>query len=276
MCPVQPPSKTRGASPLGWGKAQRRRESRPEHREQPDQTRRGAAARGHEARQRGTLPATTKAHGQVPSNNGHCVPQTRAARTTRNEPRHRNRCQATPNQYTTNPSQEWRGTSGARTQTHTPQHPSQEWPGAAESRAETHTAAQPHRTPQPEVAGYRRNTHTNTHTPQHPSQEWRGTAETRVQAHTPASHTPTRNGLVQAERADEHTHTGLLQPGSAGRSRYPTPRTHINAAHPSQEWRGTSRAGPGTHTHPNTPARSGWAHLKTESKHTHPHRTRQP
>ena len=51
--------------------------------------------RGHKARQRGTPPATTKAHGQVPGNNGRRVPRTRRVRTTRNEPRHR-RCQATP------------------------------------------------------------------------------------------------------------------------------------------------------------------------------------
>ena len=60
----------------------------------PDEARR--TTRGHEARQRGTPPATTKAHGQVPSHNGRRVPQTRTARTTRTEPRHRNRCQATP------------------------------------------------------------------------------------------------------------------------------------------------------------------------------------
>ena len=60
----------------------------------PDEARR--TTRGHEARQRGTPPATTKAHGQVPGKNGRHVPQTRRARTTRNEPRHRNRCQAAP------------------------------------------------------------------------------------------------------------------------------------------------------------------------------------
>ena len=53
-------------------------------------------ARGHEARQRGTPPATTKADGQVPSSNGRRVPQTRRARTTRNEPRQEDRFQATP------------------------------------------------------------------------------------------------------------------------------------------------------------------------------------
>ena len=59
----------------------------------PDEARR--TAQGHEARQRGTPPATTKAHEQVPSSNGRRVPQTRRARTTRNEPRHEDRCQAT-------------------------------------------------------------------------------------------------------------------------------------------------------------------------------------
>ena len=49
--------------------------------------------RGHEARQRGTPPATTTARGQVPSQNGHRVPRTREARTTHDEPRHGTRCQ---------------------------------------------------------------------------------------------------------------------------------------------------------------------------------------
>ena len=52
--------------------------------------------RGHESRQRGTPLAGTKAHGQVPSNDSRRVPQTRRMRTTRNEPRHENSCQATP------------------------------------------------------------------------------------------------------------------------------------------------------------------------------------
>ena len=51
---------------------------------------------GHEARQRSTAPATTKANGQVPSNNGRRVPQTRRERTTGNEPRHEKRYQAAP------------------------------------------------------------------------------------------------------------------------------------------------------------------------------------
>ena len=93
-CPVQPPSKAGGASPRGGEKHQRFRKSRPEHRERLDRTRRGAPPRGHKARQRGTPPATTKAHGQLPSSNGRRVPQTRRARTTRCEPRHENRVPA--------------------------------------------------------------------------------------------------------------------------------------------------------------------------------------
>ena len=66
----------------------------------PDRARR--TTRGHEARQGGTSPATTKAHGQVPSNNGHRLPPTRTARTTRNQPRHANTRQATevPSRWT--------------------------------------------------------------------------------------------------------------------------------------------------------------------------------
>ena len=58
---------------------------------------------GHEARQRGTPPATTTARGQVPSHNGHRVPRTREARTTHNEPRHRTRCQGQPGPHTHTP-----------------------------------------------------------------------------------------------------------------------------------------------------------------------------
>ena len=57
--------------------------------------RRGAPTRGQEARHRGTLPAKTKAHDQVPSNNGPGLPQTRTARTTRTQSGHGRQCQAT-------------------------------------------------------------------------------------------------------------------------------------------------------------------------------------
>ena len=302
--------------------------------------------------------------------------------------------------HTARPSQEWRGTSGARTQTRTPQHPSQEWRGAAETRAQaptptphtqarsgevqaeraqtnthtptrepgvagrsqnpspsthTHTAhpsqewrgtgkahsqaythpitparsggaqpkpepkhTHPHRTPRQGVAGYKRGARTQTQTPQHPSEEWRGAAETRAQAHTPAPHTRPRRGVVQVESAHKHTHIPTPQPGEAGRtqtraqgythtphtrawcggvqaertqhhtqtptpkpgvtgrSRNPSPSTHKHTAHPSQEWRATSRERAHKHTHPNTPARSGGAQPKAEHKHTHPHRTPDP
>ena len=91
-CPAQPPSKSGGASPwggkrhLGVRKADRSTES--------DRMKRGAA---HHACPRGTPERHAASHnGQVPSNNGRRVPQTRRARTTRNEPRYKNRCQATP------------------------------------------------------------------------------------------------------------------------------------------------------------------------------------
>ena len=134
----------------------------------------------------------------------------------------------------------------------------------------------PGRAPQPGVAGWKRSTHTSTHTAQHPSQEWRGAAKTRAQTHTPPPHTPARRGGVQIERADKHKRTPTPQPGVAGRNRNPSPSTHTHAALPSQEGRGTSGARTQAHTHPNTPARSGWAQSKPEPKHTHPHRTPQP
>ena len=83
-CPAQPPRKAGDDSPRGWERHHgvRRADRR--------------TTRGHEARQRGTPPSITKAHGQLPSSNGRRVPQTRRARTTRTKPRHRNRCHATP------------------------------------------------------------------------------------------------------------------------------------------------------------------------------------
>ena len=93
-------------------------------------------------------------------------------------------CSPNPSQstqaHTAHTSQEWRGTSGARTQTNTPQHPSQEWRGAAKTRAQAQTpklhtparsggvqAERAHRhthnlKPQPGVAGRSRNPSTST------------------------------------------------------------------------------------------------------------------
>ena len=116
----------------------------------------------------------------------------------------------------------------------------------------------PRRAPQPEVAGYKRSTHTSTR------QEWRAEAETRAQTHTPTARTQARSGGVQAERPHEHT------PGVAGCSRNPDPNRHIHSAHPTQEWRGASRAP--------TPAHArGWGVLlKPEPKQTHPRRAPKP
>ena len=84
-CPAQPPSKAGGASLLGGeryhgvGKANWSSES--------DETGGGAA---HRAGPRGTLERHAAGHIQG------TWTQTRSARTTRNEPQHKNRCQATP------------------------------------------------------------------------------------------------------------------------------------------------------------------------------------
>ena len=231
--------------------------------------------RGHEARQRGTPAATTKAHGQVPSSDGRRVPQTRKARTTRNEQRHTNRCQATANPNTANPSQKWRGAAQTRAQAHTPTTHTPARSGGAQPKPEpkyTH----PHRAPVPGVAGCKRSAHTSTHTAQHLSKGWRGAAETRAQTHTTTPRTPARSGGVQAERTQEHTHSPTPQAGVAGRSLIPSPNTHTHTAHPCQGWLGASRARTQAHTQPNTSARSGGAQPKPELKHIHPHRAPQP
>ena len=97
---AKPPHRTQ---PPGSGKATRQRESRPQQRERPDRTRRGAPTRGPEARQRRTLPATTTARGQMPSHNGHLAPRTREARTTHDPPRHGRRCQGQPGPHASTP-----------------------------------------------------------------------------------------------------------------------------------------------------------------------------
>ena len=90
------PQESRERQPPGWGKAPRRRESRPEHRERPDRTRRGAPRGATRHAREATPPTTTQAHGQVPSSDGRQVQQTRRARTARNQPQHEDRCLATP------------------------------------------------------------------------------------------------------------------------------------------------------------------------------------
>ena len=202
MSPVlcQPPSKAGGASLWvgerhhGVGKDNRSTES--------DRTGRGEA---HHVGPRGTPERQAARHNQgtrtgakqqrppgaANPGGAHNTQQTTA----------QNRCQATPNPDTTRPSQEWRGTSGARTQGHThPDTPARS--GGAQPKPEPkHT--RPRRTPQPGVAGYEGSAHANAHTLQHPGQEWRGEAETGAQVHTPTPHTPARSGGVQAKRANE-------------------------------------------------------------------------
>ena len=94
-CPAQPPSKAEGASPRvgerhhGVGKADRSTER--------DRTGRGAA---HHAGRRSTPERHAAGHNQGTWTGAKQqrppLPQTRRACTTGNEPRHRNRCQATP------------------------------------------------------------------------------------------------------------------------------------------------------------------------------------
>ena len=195
------------------------------------------------------------------------------------------------NTHTAHTSQEWRGTSGARTQTHTAQHPSQQWRGTSGARQQTHkphnTPARsggaqknpkskhthPHGTPQTGVAEYKQSAPTNAHTAQHRSQKWRGTAKTRAQAHTPTQHTPARSGWIQAKRTQK-THTPQ-HPSQELRdaTRSPSPSTHTNTAQPCQEWPGTSSAPTQAPTDPYTPASSGGAQPKPEPKHSNPHHT---
>ena len=233
-------------------------------------------------KRRGTGGARTPAHTQpnTPARSGGAQPKpepkhTHPHRTPKPGVAGRSR-NPNPNTHIhgAHPSQEWRAASRAPTPAHTqPNTPARS--GGAQPKPEPqHT--HPHREPQPGVAGCRRSGHTSTHTAQHSSQEWRGAAETRAQTHTPPRRTPARSGGVQAERAQEHTHSPTAQPGVAGRRQNLSPSTHTQAAHPSQERRGTGGARRPAHTHPNTPARSGGAQPKPEPKNTHPHRTLQP
>ena len=149
--------------------------------------------------------------------------------------------------HTTHPSQERRGTSGGRTQTHTHPNTPARSGGVQADRAHEHTQ-----------------------TPQYPSAEWRGAAETRAQAHTPMPHTRTRSAGVKAERAREHTYTPSPQPGVAGRSQNQSTSRHTHAAHHSQEWRGTSGARTQTgHIPTPLPREAGRTRNKSPNTHTH-------
>ena len=88
--------------------------------------------------------------------------------------------------------------------------------------------------------------------------------KTRAQTHTPTARTGAKSGGVQAERPHQHT------PGVAGCSRNTSANAHTHGAHPSQEWRGGSRAPTPAH------ARSGGVQPKPKPKHTHPRRPPKP
>ena len=176
--------------------------------------------------------------------------------------------------HAAHPSQELRGTSGARAQTHTNPN-SRARSGGAQPKPEPkhrHT----HRTPQPGMVGYKRGARTQTRTPQRPSHERRGAAKSRAQAHTPTTHTRARKGVVREKSAHKHTHTPTTQPEVAGSSQNPSPSTHTHTTQPSQEWLGTSGARTQAHKQPNNPARSGGTQPKTKPEHTHAPGTPKP
>ena len=101
--------------------------------------------------------------------------------------------------HTAHPSQEWQGTSGARTQTQTRPMTTARSGGARLQPKPKHTPQ--HGTCSQEGQRTRQDAHTNTHTTKHLSQDWRGAAETRAEAHTPTAHTRAGNVGVQADGA---------------------------------------------------------------------------
>ena len=218
---------------------------RPHHHTHTPTPQAGVARRSRNPSQANTpTPHTPARSGGVQA--GHAHKQTQTPTTQPGVAKRSRNPSPNTDTHTAHPSQEWRGTGGARTPTRTPQHPSQEWRGAAKTRAQTPTAApqtparscgvqgeRPHHhthtpAPQPGVVGRNPNsdpntpTHaahasqewlgtrgarTQTSTPKHPSEEWRGAAKTRAQTPTPTPHTRARSGGVQGERPDQHTHT---------------------------------------------------------------------
>ena len=305
-CPAQPPSKAGGASPRGGkrhhgvGKADRSTES--------DRTGRAAAhprgATRHAREARCRPQPRHKGRCQATTATGYRKPGQRAQHATNHGTGTGAREQPTrtpgvagrsqnpsPSTHTPNahPSQEWRGAAETLTQTHTPApHTPARSGGVQAERVHQHTHSP---TPQPGVAGRSQNpspsthmhaahpgqecwgtrgAHTPTRTPRHPCQEWQGADETRAHTHTPTPHTPARSGRVQAERAHQPTHSPTPQPGVAGRSQNPSPSTHTQNAHPSQEWRGAAETRAHTHTPtPHTPARSGGVQAERVHQHTH-------
>ena len=145
--------------------------------------------------------------------------------------------------HTAHPSQERRGTSGARAQTHTrPDAPARSG-GARHQPRPNHTP--PHSTPNQGVQETTRDGHTSTHTP-NTSQGVAG----RSRNPDPSTHAHTAHQnreRVQAERAHNHAHPITL-----------TTKGGVQAA---------TQAQPQT---PQTPASKRGATPQTVPKHTHP------
>ena len=154
------------------------------------------------------------------------TPQPRVAGRSRNQ---------SPDTYT-HTAHSLPGVAGCKRSTHTAQHPSQEWRGATETRAETHTPT-PRTCGQEWLGAGRAHTRPNT-----PARSSGGAQPKHEPKHThPHCATVARSGWVQAD----HAHSPTPQAGVAGRSRNPSPNTHTHTAHP---WPGVAGCKRSTHT----------------------------
>ena len=117
--------------------------------------------------------------------------------------------------HTAHPSQDWRGASGACTQTHTPQHRSQDWRGEAQTQIDTTHASHNWRVKAKNC--------TRTQAPQTPARNhWVWTERAHKQTHP---NTPARIDGLRAKPKPKHTHHETQQ-GVARRSQNPYPNTH--------------------------------------------------
>ena len=161
-------------TPAGKGRGKGRARTQIHTPKNPSQQRQGAAKTRTQAQT--PTPHSTARIGVLQAERAH--EQTHPYTPARNggvkakpEPKHTHRrpqqgmAVSTQNQQTNTCTadlgQEWRGTSGAPTRPHRPQHPSQERRGQPKPKPK-HTHQ--HCTPQRGLAGYRRTVHTDTHT----------------------------------------------------------------------------------------------------------------
>ena len=186
-CAAQAPGKSWGASTQGGGRHHGVRKPDGSTESERDRRRRGSFRRGRQARQRGTPPATTEAHGQVSSNTGNrvCKPRHHA------QPATNNGTGTDASQHQTNEPQTRARNAGVQADgAHQHTHPNGPARSCGAKPNPKPKYTQPRRTAQPRVPGYKRSAHTNTPTPQHPSKEWRGAAQTRPRTHTLTPQTP--------------------------------------------------------------------------------------